>query len=228
MELQFEADAVIYKPRPGDGEWKWSSLLEWMNAQTFQPRLRSGRVLRRKGYCWMERIEAGPCKNRAEARRFYERLGGLIAVAYLLRAVDCHRDNLIASGEDPVLSRCGGPLACLARDESEPVRRLVTHGLFPKHKPAQFAVQKQRPGPDNRRISESPSACRGEMSKAFAKPGIASSERRIDARLSLDESVASGPRKGAGSTVRQRSTPRSDKPRFNRPSCASQSSATGY
>ena len=103
MELQFEAGAVIYKPRPGDGEWEWGSLLEWMNAQSFQPRLRAGRVLRRKGYCWMERIEAGPCQNRAEARRFHERIGGLIAAAYLLRAVDCHRDNLIASGEDPVL-----------------------------------------------------------------------------------------------------------------------------
>jgi len=103
MELQFEAGPVIYKPRPGDGEWEWGSLLKWMNAQSFQPTLRAGRVLRRKGYCWMERIEAGPHKNRAEARRFYERIGGLIAAAYLLRAVDCHRDNLIASGEDPVL-----------------------------------------------------------------------------------------------------------------------------
>jgi hypothetical protein len=103
MELQFEAGAVIYKPRPGDGEWEWGSLLEWMNAQSFQPRFRVGRVLRRKGYCWMERIEVRPCKNRAEARHFHERIGGLIAGAYLLRAVDCHRDNLLASGEDPVL-----------------------------------------------------------------------------------------------------------------------------
>lgn len=103
MELQFEAGAVIYKPRPGDGEWEWASLLKWMSAQSFQPTLRAGRVLRRKGYCWMERIEVRPCKNRAEARRFHERIGGLIAAAYLLRAVDCHRDNLLASGEDPVL-----------------------------------------------------------------------------------------------------------------------------
>ena len=103
MELQFEAGAIIYKPRPGDGEWEWGSLLEWMNAQSFQPRLRAGRVLRRKGYCWMERIEGGPCKDRPGVRRFYERIGGLIAAAYLLRAVDCHRDNLIASGDDPVL-----------------------------------------------------------------------------------------------------------------------------
>jgi hypothetical protein len=103
MELQFGAGAIIYKPRPGDGEWEWGSLLDWMNAQGFPPRLRAGRVLRRKGYCWMERIEAAPCKNDASARRFYERMGGIIAAAYLVKAVDCHRDNLIASGEEPIL-----------------------------------------------------------------------------------------------------------------------------
>jgi len=103
MQLQFGARAVIYKPRSGDGEWEWGSLLEWMNAQSFQPKLRTGRVLRRKGYCWMERIEAAPCENGAAARRCHARIGGMIGAAYLLKAVDCHRDNLIASGEDPVL-----------------------------------------------------------------------------------------------------------------------------
>jgi lantibiotic modifying enzyme len=103
MQLQCGTGAVIYKPRPGDGEWEWGSLLEWMNTQSFQPRLRAGRVLRRKGYCWMERIEVAPCKKGAAARRFYQRIGGMIAAAYLLKTVDCHRDNLIASGEDPVL-----------------------------------------------------------------------------------------------------------------------------
>lgn len=103
MELHSETGAVIYKPRPGDGEWEWGALIEWMNARSFRPRLRRAQVLRRKGYCWMERIEAAPCESRAAARRFHERLGGLIAAAYLLRAVDCHRDNLIASGEDPIL-----------------------------------------------------------------------------------------------------------------------------
>lgn len=103
VRLRFEAGSTIYKPRSGAGEWEWFSLLDWMNRNGFQPKLRIARVLRRKGYCWMEWINVAPCKNRPATRRFYERMGALIAVAYLLRAVDCHRDNLIASGEDPVL-----------------------------------------------------------------------------------------------------------------------------
>jgi hypothetical protein len=101
--LQFESGSVIYKPRKGDGEWEWLSLLQWMNSHSFRPKLRAARVLRREGYCWMEHIRPGPCKDRDAARRFYRRVGGILGAAYLLEAVDCHRDNVIASGEYPVL-----------------------------------------------------------------------------------------------------------------------------
>jgi lantibiotic modifying enzyme len=103
MLLEFAAGSVIYKPRSGDGEWEWFSFLHGMNAFSFRPGLRTARVLRRKSYCWMERIEPAPCADEAAARRFYRRIGGMIGAAYLLRAVDCHRDNLIAAGEYPVL-----------------------------------------------------------------------------------------------------------------------------
>jgi lantibiotic modifying enzyme len=103
MLLQFAAGSVIYKPRPGDGEWEWFSLLHGMNALSFYPRLRAARVLRRNGYCWMERIEPSSCKDKPAARRFYRRMGAIMGAAYLLRAADCHRDNIIAAGEHPVL-----------------------------------------------------------------------------------------------------------------------------
>lgn len=103
MLLQFRAGSVIYKPRPGDGEWEWFSFLHAMNALSFQPKLRAARVLLRNGYCWMERIEPSSCKDRPAARRFYRRMGGIIGAAFVLRAVDCHRDNIIAAGEHPIL-----------------------------------------------------------------------------------------------------------------------------
>ena len=102
--IEFSRDhRLIYKPRSGRNELAWFSILEWMNRNGFQPKLRSMRVLVRKEYCWMEYARASPCANLGAVRRFYERLGGLIAVAYLLKAVDCHRENLIAAGEHPVL-----------------------------------------------------------------------------------------------------------------------------
>jgi hypothetical protein len=101
--LQFKNGSIIYKPRSGAGESEWFSFLEWMNRNGFHPRLRAARVLERKGYCWMEDVKPGACENEAAARRFYERMGGLIAAAHLLKLVDCHRENLIASGEEPIL-----------------------------------------------------------------------------------------------------------------------------
>jgi len=130
--FEFAAGSVIYKPRPGDGEWEWSSFLHGMNALSFHPRLKAGRVLRRKGYCWMERIEPLPCKDKAAGRRFFQRLGGMIGVAYLLRAVDCHRGNIIAAGEHPVLVDAEalwhvGPEA----KAQTPVDLLYRTGFFP-------------------------------------------------------------------------------------------------
>lgn len=101
--LRFEPGAIIYKPRSGTGEAEWFSLLRWMNQRGFTPQLRAVRVLPRAEYCWMEYVEAASCRNQAAVGRFYRRMGGLIAAAHLLKAVDCHRENLIAAGEQPVL-----------------------------------------------------------------------------------------------------------------------------
>jgi lantibiotic modifying enzyme len=101
--LVLDTGSVIYKPRTGDSEWEWNDLMRWMNKQSFKPALRPVEVLRRKNYCWMEYVEAARCRDKAATRRFFERLGGLIAAAHVLRAVDCHRENLIASGEWPIL-----------------------------------------------------------------------------------------------------------------------------
>jgi hypothetical protein len=136
MLLRFASGSVIYKPRPGDGEWEWFSFLEGMNAQSFRPKLRTARVLRREGYCWMECIESFSCIDEAAARRFYRRIGGIIGAAYLLRAADCHRDNVIAAGEDPVLidaeALWHGHLSAKAQT---PVELLYRTGFLPGPNP---------------------------------------------------------------------------------------------
>ncbi len=101
--LHFRNGRVVYKPRSGRSESDWFSLVGWINREGFAPKLRTLRVLRRPDYCWMEFVEHRPCGSELGAHRYYRRAGGLICAAYLLRAVDCHRDNLIAAGDQPVL-----------------------------------------------------------------------------------------------------------------------------
>jgi lantibiotic modifying enzyme len=148
MQLQFEAGAVIYKPRSGYGEWEWFSLLASMNRQDFQPKLRAARVLRRKDYCWMEHIKSASLTSQAAARRFYERIGGLIGAAYLLKAVDCHRDNLIASGEHPVLVDAEALWHVTALSKTQSFSDLLHHtGFFPDADPRSLPSRSSALGP---------------------------------------------------------------------------------
>lgn len=135
--VELEYRRVIYKPRSGTSEIAWSSVLRLMNERGFRPRLKETRILRRNGYHWMEYIEPASCGSVSGARRFYERIGGLIAAAYLLNAVDCHRDNLIAAGEHPVLIDIDAlwQVSPLTKTQSA-TDLLYRTGFFPNSNPA--------------------------------------------------------------------------------------------
>jgi len=128
---------VIYKPRSGRSESAWFSLMAWMNRNGFAPKLRVARVLLREDCYWMEYVEPASCKNEAAVRRFYERMGALIAAAYLLKAVDCHRENVIAAGEYPVLVDIDAlwHVSPLTKTQS-PADVLYRTGFFPNSRPA--------------------------------------------------------------------------------------------
>ena len=148
VRLQFESDSIIYKPRSGRGELEWFSLLRWMNEHGFRPKLRAARVLPRQGYCWMENVEFAPLGNEAAAGRFFERMGGIIAAAHLLRAVDCHRDNFIASGEQPVLVDADALWHVPPRTKSKRASDLLHRtGFFPNANPLSLQSRSSILGP---------------------------------------------------------------------------------
>jgi type 2 lantibiotic biosynthesis protein LanM len=94
---------VIYKPRSIENERLWFDLLGWLNDHGLTPPLRRLRTVERDGYGWVERVEREPCRTRAGAARFYERAGALVALTYALGSTDCHYENLIAAGDQPVI-----------------------------------------------------------------------------------------------------------------------------
>ena len=60
-------------------------------------------MLDRSTHGWVEFVEHLPCRDHDEARRYYERAGMLLCLFYVLEGTDCHYENIIASGEYPVL-----------------------------------------------------------------------------------------------------------------------------
>ena len=97
---------LVYKPRSLAVDADFQAVLAWLN-ETGEtgglPPLRTLRVLDRGGYGWMEHVNAAGCASQEEVALYHRRLGGLLALLYVLEATDCHFENLIAAGDQPVV-----------------------------------------------------------------------------------------------------------------------------
>lgn len=94
---------IVYKPRSLAVDVHVQELLGWLNERGQEPPFRLLRVLDRGTYGWMELVSPAPCPDRDAVHRFYERQGAYLALLYAIEASDFHSENLIASGEHPVL-----------------------------------------------------------------------------------------------------------------------------
>ena len=94
---------VVYKPHSLSVDVHFNELLEWVNERGDHPPFRTTKVIDRGDYGWVDFVTAEGCSSPDEVRRFYERQGGYLALLYALEATDFHLENLIASGEHPVL-----------------------------------------------------------------------------------------------------------------------------
>src|SRR5579862_5275410 len=93
---------AVYKPRSQEAATAYNGFLRWISSRS-GVELHATGVLNRGEYGWCEFVESAPCKSKEELELYYVRVGGLLAVLRFLGAVDCHFENLIASGSDPIL-----------------------------------------------------------------------------------------------------------------------------
>lgn len=61
------------------------------------------KILDRGCYGWEEKIIYRPCADRKELARYYQRVGVLLFLTYMLGTTDLHCENLIADGEYPMI-----------------------------------------------------------------------------------------------------------------------------
>jgi len=94
---------LVYKPRPAQIDVAYQRFVEWLNAAGVTSRLRVLRVIAGDDYGWMEFVDAEPLPTAAAACQFYMRHGIHLAVLYLMKATDFHSENIIASGDQPML-----------------------------------------------------------------------------------------------------------------------------
>lgn len=94
---------LIYKPRNLGIEHAYFSLLAWLNEHGAPLPFRLLRILERPHYGWVEFVENRECADEAEAERYFRRAGMLLCLVYALGGTDYHCENVVASGEQPVL-----------------------------------------------------------------------------------------------------------------------------
>ena len=115
--------ALIYKPRSLAVDVHFQELVEWCNQAARRgalslaglrhavldgpapgfPELRTLRLLDAGDHGWVEYVERRDCDDAGGAARFYLRQGAYLALLHVLAGADVHYENVIASGEHPML-----------------------------------------------------------------------------------------------------------------------------
>lgn len=93
---------IVFKPTDGSVTGAYHSFLSWIN--DFYP---LGKyyynILNRGIYHWLEFVNYEECKSRSDLSVYYERLGFVICIVYLLNGSDFHHENLIVNRKSPIL-----------------------------------------------------------------------------------------------------------------------------
>jgi type 2 lantibiotic biosynthesis protein LanM len=104
IALEIEPNlSLIYKPKDMGIEKEYNQLLTWLNEQGCPLPQRNLQVLNCGNHGWVEYVEPLPCEDKAQLQRHYQRAGMLLCLTYVLDAIDCHHENVIACGEHPLL-----------------------------------------------------------------------------------------------------------------------------
>ncbi len=94
---------LVYKPRSLAVDCVFKDLLRFLAKKGMKPDLRVPEAIDRGDYGWCEFVIRKDCKTESQIKKFYERQGAWLALFYLLGSCDLHLENLIASGEYPVV-----------------------------------------------------------------------------------------------------------------------------
>ena len=92
---------LIYKPRNLEKDQCFLELYGQFCHRaglTFQ----SVRILAGKDYSWESYVEQRPCESAEEVKRYFQRMGILLFLCWLMDMSDMHGENIIAAGEYPI------------------------------------------------------------------------------------------------------------------------------
>lgn len=93
----------FYKPRNANVDEAFKNLLEKLSKNDEILKMKNADLVNKDTYSWFNKVAYTPLSGIEESRKYYRRLGQLIAVIYILNGNDIHHENLISDGEQPVI-----------------------------------------------------------------------------------------------------------------------------
>lgn len=104
MRVEFECGLVLaYKPRSVEAGGAFYRVLDRLDKHLPTPDFETPTYLEGDEHGWMEWVESDECDSETAVERYYRRAGALICVAYFLDLTDCSFENLVSTGEQPLL-----------------------------------------------------------------------------------------------------------------------------
>lgn len=94
---------IVYKPRNLQIDVAYQKLVSALNQKGFPYEITAPKALDFGDHGWIEFIEYKELDSQDQAKEFYRRAGALFCLIYTLGGNDFHGENMIASGEHPVL-----------------------------------------------------------------------------------------------------------------------------
>lgn len=94
---------LVYKPKNLGLEQAYFEFISWINQRGIALPLKTLKIINCSSHGWIEFVNPLPCENQQVVKDYYQRAGMILAIVYTLKGTDCHCENLIACGEQPVL-----------------------------------------------------------------------------------------------------------------------------
>lgn len=93
---------IIYKPRSSSVSIAYNNFIKWVSYK-LDVDLKIFKVLDCGKYSWLEYVNYETSTTEDDMAEYYYKAGILLACTLLLGSKDCHQENVIASGKNPVI-----------------------------------------------------------------------------------------------------------------------------
>ncbi|MEX2804385.1 type 2 lanthipeptide synthetase LanM [Streptococcus sp. H31] len=103
IEVETDLGNFFYKPRKAEVDKAFKQCLDKLSESSAVLNMESPDFVSNNDYSWFKKITYSPLSNKDNPHHYYQRLGQLLALIYILNGNDIHYENLISQGEQPII-----------------------------------------------------------------------------------------------------------------------------